>query len=190
MNATTDKTASDKPQWLSATDFAASHRISERTLYRWLAVGRVLSKEMGGLTYYRSTDSQQNTEASEDTSDLSVQLSQLVQNLANVYLRMSDTESRIQQLEQSHLQIEAIQKAVDQSKLLAEISKREAERERSERERFERELQSTKEALEMERRRSSRLAIVATLPWWKPSLKRRLLSEALALPHDLKGLTE
>ncbi len=187
MIATTDKTASDKSAWLSATDFALQHKISERTLYRWLAAGRVLSREMGGLTYYRLADSQSPQETSEDYSDLSEQLSQLMQNLATVYLKMSDTDTRIRQLEQFQNQLESFQKSADQSKLLAEISKREAERERSDRERFEKELQFTRDALELERKRSARLAIVATLPFWRLSLKRRLLVEALAMPNELKG---
>ena len=156
MNAMTDKTANDKSGWLNATDFAARHKISERTLYRWLAAGRVLSKEINNLTYYRLADSQAGIETSDTSADLSEQLSQLMQNLASVYLRMADTDARLQQLEQLQDHIESLQKSADQSKLLAEISKREAERERSDRERLERDLQITKDALDVERRRSAR----------------------------------
>lgn len=76
---------------------------------------------------------------------------------------------------------------LEQARLLTELATRHAEQSRADLIETKRVLAETRRALEIERERAYRLALVATLPWWQLRARREMLAEiaamqALALP--------
>lgn len=76
---------------------------------------------------------------------------------------------------------------LEQARLLTELATRHAEQSRADLVETKRQLADARRALEIERERAYRLALVATLPWWQFRARRAMLAEiaamkALALP--------
>lgn len=173
--------------WHTMPDLAAATGRSERTLWRWLAVGRVQRLDGPDGALYRLTPADEVPTATPDSgatgrdseagAALAVRVAELGEALARerearaaldveaATLRARlDAEREAAELRLRLAVVEGEREA-ERARLLAEVAVRDVERERE-----------RSDAL------AAALADVARAPWWAPLRRRRALAVALGLP--------
>jgi hypothetical protein len=226
----------DAEAWAGADELAVRHAVSRRTIFRWLAAGQVVSRELEGVTQYRvvgahapakgpraptppppavgptspggpsemsegvqSVEDSKNVERSDASTApgaessghaAAVALPALDAEVAEVTDRLERLERKLEAgVAPKPPDARTLSRELEQARLLTELATRHAEQSRKDLDETKKLLADTRRALEIERERAYRLALVATLPWWQFRVRREMLAEiaamkALPMPKD------
>lgn len=190
--------------WSTADELAARHAVSRRTIFRWLSAGQVVSRDEAGVTQYRVVGARPATKpariaptsglarrhepdadadaasAADDAHAASSEgLAEAVEELA---LRLGRVEAQLDEEAAAHeADVRGSARELEQARLLTELAQRHAERSRADLDEVKARLDETLRALDVERERAYRLALVATLPFWQFGARREMLAEIAAM---------
>lgn len=180
----------DAPEtWSTADELAARHAVSRRTIFRWLSAGQVVSREEAGVTMYRVVGARPAAKparalaangAGEDARSASPErladvVAELAQRLGRVELQL-DEEAAAHEAD-----VRGSARELEQARLLTELAQRHAERSRADLDEVKERLDDALRALDVERERAYRLALVATLPFWQFGARREMLAGIAAM---------
>lgn len=185
--------------WSTADELAARHAVSRRTIFRWLSAGQVVSREEAGVTQYRVVGARpaakplrpgsttlgapERAERAPGGDDARLaspeRLADLVEELAQ---RLGRVEAQLDEDAAAHeADVRGTARELEQARLLTELAQRHAEHSRADLDEVKAHLADALRALDVERERAYRLALVATLPFWQFGARRAMLAEIAAM---------
>ncbi len=189
--------------WATADELAQRHAVSRRTVFRWLSAGQVVSREEAGITQYRVVGARAPTHGPANPPPRSPRgglasaaserldggegarasaperLEEVVEDLAQ---RLGRVEAQLDEEATAHeADVRGSARELEQARLLTELAQRHAERSRADLDEVKARLADALRALDVERERAYRLALVATLPFWQFAARREMLAEIAAM---------
>jgi hypothetical protein len=183
--------------WSTADDLAARHAVSRRTVFRWLSAGQVVSREEAGVTLYRVVGARPAARPARivATNGLAQRLHEpgaddvraaspegLAEAIEELAARLGRVEAQLDEEAAAHeADVRGSARELEQARLLTELAQRHAEHSRADLDEVKARLEETLRALDVERERAYRLALVATLPFWQFGARREMLAEIAAM---------